>query len=515
MKMITIMIADDEEIERIALKQIIERHIADIKVTALAENGRRAIELAARHQPDLILMDIKMPGINGLEAIGRIQTVLPDTKMVIVSSYDTFDYAQQAIRLGVKDYLLKPSKADVIASTIQKAVDEIHQQRRQQEQMEGVQETMKKMMPVVEADLVTQLLFDHVHDVHVMELVDLLKVEQQEQAYVMLITFESSERPIYERYKQLRTIFHQGGKGLVGALRGHQVPIISFLEKAQFKSEAAMLAQRLVHQTREGGQASMAIGIGSLSPSITDIRHSYYDAVHASLDWPSASRYRFYDFVQQETGGQHTEYFRMEKELLKEVEKGQCEQIKLLFQRLLQFELKQNHSLPQVQQRLFSTLAVIAHSLENLGFTLEKSHFVLKSETYEDVVNESLYVLDLMLAAYEQMNAQQETDIAHQMKQYILAHSHLQLSLEQMADLYGLTPHYLSKVFKEEFKLSYIDYLTKCRIEKAKRLMAESDKSLKEIAYEIGYNDPNYFSRVFKKVCQLSPTQYKELLIKQ
>src|SRR5690625_7943846 len=105
-----ILIADDELLERKSMKKFIETNFSNMNVVGEAVNGRQAIELAETAQPDIIFMDIKMPGINGLEAIKQINANYPAIKFILVSAYDTFDYAKQAMASGIKDYILKPGK---------------------------------------------------------------------------------------------------------------------------------------------------------------------------------------------------------------------------------------------------------------------------------------------------------------------------------------------------------------------------------------------------------------------
>ncbi len=108
--MIKLLIVDDEQIEREGLQTILQKAYPEL-VIEQAKNGNMAVQMAGEFKPNLILMDIKMPGMNGLEAVERISTAYPDIKYVMVTAYDTFDYARLSIKLGVKDYLLKPSKA--------------------------------------------------------------------------------------------------------------------------------------------------------------------------------------------------------------------------------------------------------------------------------------------------------------------------------------------------------------------------------------------------------------------
>lgn len=126
--MLKLLIVDDEQVEREGLQAILQKGFPSCQFMQ-AKNGARAIETASEWQPDLILMDIKMPGVNGIEAIEKISVFLPSAKFIMVTAYDTFDYARQAIKLGVKDYLLKPSKASEITTTIGKVIEEIMREK--------------------------------------------------------------------------------------------------------------------------------------------------------------------------------------------------------------------------------------------------------------------------------------------------------------------------------------------------------------------------------------------------
>ncbi|HYK73925.1 MAG TPA: response regulator, partial [Pseudoneobacillus sp.] len=123
-----LLIVDDEQIEREGMQVILKKNFPDL-IIRQAKNGNAAVQLAGELQPDLILMDIKMPGMNGLEAVERISTDYPQIKFIMVTAYDTFDYMRQAIKFGVKDYLLKPSKASDIVITIGKVLQQIENER--------------------------------------------------------------------------------------------------------------------------------------------------------------------------------------------------------------------------------------------------------------------------------------------------------------------------------------------------------------------------------------------------
>src|SRR5690625_2774321 len=129
-----ILIAEDELLERKSMKKFIETNFSTMEVVGEAVNGRKAIELAKTVQPDIIFMDIKMPGINGLEAIKQIHANDPAIKFILVSAYDTFDYAKQAMEFGIKDYILKPGKKEEIVKALLRLQQEITSERKAKKQ---------------------------------------------------------------------------------------------------------------------------------------------------------------------------------------------------------------------------------------------------------------------------------------------------------------------------------------------------------------------------------------------
>ncbi|MDY0404803.1 response regulator [Virgibacillus sp. 179-BFC.A HS] len=141
-----IIIAEDELLERKAMKKFIAENFPSMEVVAEAENGRKAIQLAAEKSPDLMLMDIKMPGINGLDAIETIQKEQPHIKFIVVSAYDSFAYAKKAMQFGIKDYILKPSRKEEIVQTLLRVKKEVTAARERQKEKHQTNELLQEQL---------------------------------------------------------------------------------------------------------------------------------------------------------------------------------------------------------------------------------------------------------------------------------------------------------------------------------------------------------------------------------
>ncbi|MDX1807698.1 MAG: response regulator, partial [Paenisporosarcina sp.] len=219
--MIKLLIVDDEPIERDGMQAILQKAYPKLDIKQ-AKNGKVAVELAEEFNPDLIMMDIMMPGMTGLEAIEIISAKNPHIKFVMVTAFDMFDFARQALKLGVKDYLLKPSKASEIVATVGKVIEQREIEKNSSITSKFQQESMQNALTLVETDVVTQLLFDHVHEVHIDMLVEMLNIRSSEEQFVMVLLLPEGSEEFYSKVKEK---VRQTGNAWVGALYGRQLPI--------------------------------------------------------------------------------------------------------------------------------------------------------------------------------------------------------------------------------------------------------------------------------------------------
>jgi two-component system response regulator YesN len=509
--MIKLLIVDDEQIEREGLQAILLKGFPEL-VIEQAKNGNVAVRMTEQFQPDLILMDIKMPGMNGIEAVERIGMEHPGIKFVMVTAYDTFEYARKAIKLGVKDYLLKPSKASEILATVGRVLKQIEEERLSLETNRLQQHALQKAMPLVETDVVTQLLFDHVHEVHLDELVGLLGIRTTNEKFAMIVLLPPGSESFYSQIKEK---IRHSGSGWVGALYGRQIPIIVFREpERSFRSQAMSLAAELLSVAKSDVGTGWFVGIGNACGSLDQIRQSYQEALIASMDPTLPVKYRFYadtPVLGVARGGQPVK--QREKLFFDQIRLGQWEQVRTDFMDFIRSYENEGANLLQTQQRVLELFWIASRVMNEMGIDTDTPLYSFQAQDYRQLRAESGFLLDRMRQSHVEHYERLEPDTIQQIKQYIVEHSHEDITLDAIGKRVGLSPFYISKMFKEQLGVNYIDFLTECRIDKAKKLMGDPEKSLKEITFEIGYHDPNYFSKVFKKMCDVSPTEYRKTLL--
>lgn len=512
--MYRILIVDDERIEREGMHAMLQKGLPGIEIEE-ASNGIMALETARAFRPDLVFMDIKMPGMSGLETIERMVAEHKGICYVMVTAFDTFDYARQAIKLGVKEYVLKPYRARDIVDIAGKVLDQIGEERKLLEQRRQQQHALERTMPLVETDVVTQLLYDHVHEAHLEELIGLLDIRATGEMFALNVMLPSAAEGLYTAVKEK---IRRAGNCWTGAMNGRQIPVIAFCEPGRsFRSQAVSLARDILSVRGFGSEAGGFIGIGHLCDSLQLIRQSYQESLIASMDISLPARFRLYEDVLQERSSAGTASAPLgrerEKRLLDYIRLGEWDAVHASVMEMIGCHEREGANLVQAQQRMLELLWVASRMLADMGIEAESPMYTFRAQDFRQLRTETETILERMKQAYDSYFGSLSPDIVYDIKRYIREHSHEDISLETIGARVGLTPFYISKIFKEQLGINYIDYLTECRIEKAKQLMADPDKSLKEITFEVGYRNPNYFSKVFRKTCGCSPTEFRKALL--
>ncbi|MGM0523513.1 MAG: response regulator [Bacillota bacterium] len=504
-----LMIVDDERVERESMKQILTKTFRELEII-LAENGQEAVQLASEHQPDIALMDIKMPEMNGLDAIRKINTSTHHIKFVMVTAYDTFDYAKQAITLGVKDYLLKPSKISDIIDTVEKVIKEVEQDQEKLQATIEVKQELAQSKKVIERDLVTQLLLGHVHDVEAPLLLDYLNKSSGLGYGVIILKFDDVPRYSYHELIEELSIDEAC---LIGPLYHRQLPIVVFRNEQSYRQQLTSLT-REIRQRCESLKQPVNIGVSDEELSIDQLSKSYQEAVISAMETRRDYQVLFYQDLPKSTHlceRQFDDY--LSQNFFDQLRLGKWAKIeKALVDISLCYESEQV-PLSDFRLRLVQLIQLMGQTLEemHMKITWQKYHF--KAEDYttlkEELKNYLHHIRDALKTYQGELNDDWFTKMTH----YIETHIDEDLSLEQLSTEAKLSPIYVSKVFKERLGMNYIEFLTTCRIDEAKRRLLETDETIKAIAVDVGYHDANYFGKVFKKVTGETPNAYRKQLI--
>ncbi|WP_202077917.1 response regulator transcription factor [Caldalkalibacillus salinus] len=519
--MYKLLIVDDEGLERQALRSMLEQMMDDIEVVGEAENGRKAIELADQLRPDIVTMDIKMPGMDGLEAIEEIQTIEPNVKFIVLSAFDTFSYAQEAMKLKVTHYLLKPYKRDELIKTVGDICGQVDQEREERQEKRDLRDRVGHVQNLAEIEWVSTLIHDQVQDMSLQELNHLLDIKVHYGVGVILHCYTKDQCQMDQGQKQalyrhIKATIKKRTPCLVGPMMGQHLPIFILKEKENLsmslRSHAVFAIRDLFKAVSKDSTfrtIHVCAGVGRQYDSLEGLKHSYHEALIASRDQFYKANIRFYEDLLQE-GDSHGIPFDKEKLFIQAIQKSDEEQALPLFEALFTHILQtQEGQLAQIIRYVTELFVVMTRMNEELGgLTHEMTDFSHVS-SIEQLRETALYRLKIIIKRMRDEDEKQSASLLEKAKLYIEEHYNEEMTLDSVSKYINLSPYYFSKIFKEAFQMNFIDYLTHIRIEKAKSLMASSSYSLKEICYEVGYRDPNYFSRVFKKSEGITPSEYR------
>ncbi|MFD2656910.1 response regulator transcription factor [Gracilibacillus thailandensis] len=505
--MIKVMLVDDEAIEREGIRMILERNRSNAEIIAEAKNGKEAVELATTHRPDIILMDIKMPEFDGLVAIEQILQTLPETKCIMVSAFDTFQYAKRAMKFGIKEYLLKPSKVSEVLEAYDRMVAELSEKNELNERLE-------QASALVEMEFILTLMMDHVHEFNAEDWTKWLDVENTK-GFAAVFSFQSKVlRPAREQKSNWYRTLKDGLTRLpydvfVGPLTGYQVPV--FVKYGDYRMD--QFARDVIQDIqRELHDCQLCVGVGAVITDLQDFSRSYQEALYAleQVQTHSGAKYQVYTEQMAEKRKERI-HFEEEKDLLEAIKKGDSQQGTLLFDGYFQ-SVQQNASyqVQIIQKTIENFFIILTRMMKELGLDRNIQMSFDQFETATQIREAAKVHLQRVMMQISEWRSTGVQGLLMQAKEYIEAHYQRNITLEEVAETVGLSSYYFSKLFKEHFQFTFVEYVTQTRLTKAKDLLLDERVSLKEIALTVGYKDPNYFSRVFKKETGLSPSEYRK-----
>ncbi|WP_052770458.1 helix-turn-helix domain-containing protein [Paenibacillus sp. IHB B 3415] len=523
--MYRLLIADDEALEREGLELMIRHIFPDGFEFLHAENGRKAIQLAEEHRPDIIFMDIKMPGIQGLEAVRQILTKLPSAQIVMITAHDYFSYAKEGLLLGVRDYLLKPARRDEVADILKQLIAVIQEEKRRRNEQLELQEKLAHLLPLAENELTMMLMLEHVQDLELEQVAGLLEL-QWAKGYAMVLSFprhssaaweefQQGKREIYEAVKQ----FARAGLGcLSGPLIGHQLALFIPLPPGRtgYSQRVSSMdwGERLRSMMEQRFGLPVSIGIGSIREGWDGLSRSYREAVRVCADYHDSFSVHHYDDIIQ-SSGQTAVSLDEEKRLLDALlQRSKQEALERFGTLYAFFEQGGERPLPVVRGEVTGLLLFLARGVHSVA----GAEILASLSTAEDPVSLRLSAeswLERLIHSLEQEQEHNRSHVHQRALLYISQKYKEDISMEQTAEYVNLSPHYFSKLFRQHAGETFIDYVTRLRINEAKRLITGDHLNLKEICYEVGYKDPNYFSRVFKKAAGMTPSEYRQQHEKQ
>ena len=526
--MYRILVADDEGIMLEAFKNVISSTFGDSCIVETAKTGRAVTEIAETFHPDIVFMDIHMPGINGIQAMREIRKFNTTALFYVVSAYDKFDYAKEAIDLGVERYLTKPiSKAKIIAA-VEEATAKVDTKRNQRSNLLRIQEKLETVIPVVENSFVGSLLFQQEMQVadYYQQLLDI----EEKQGYVMIIQFGQSYEngrlvsPVgmnvkaQDFYAELRDIVKSSFSCAVGSIMSNRIPIVvpCALSENPYEERIDLVeqARSLITRLEDRIEAKFRVGIGRVR-EMQEMERSYREALRAL----NGSKSRVIHIEDLSQNGVYDEAFpgnnekRMYRFLEEGNEEGMLQEVNFFFDWMVEHYSQDmnNIRLKILEFIIWSEKIAFECGAINYGFSYRRDYLdtAMSLSTYEELHKWFQEKMVNVCRAIRDQKVDQSNSAVKKAMVYIQENYSRDISLDDVSSQVNISPYYFSKIFKDETGENFIEYLTRVRIERANELLVDANISVKEAGIQSGYSDPNYFSRIFKKQMDMTPSEYK------
>lgn len=528
--MYKIMLADDEGIVIDSLKFIIEKNFSGSYEVEHASTGRSVIELAEKFKPDIAIMDIQMPGINGIEAMKEIRKTNSSIIFIVMTAYDKFNYAKEAINLGVLEYLTKPVNHMIIVNVLQRAMDMIDEERKKRSNDLIIREKLEIVVPIIESDFIYSVLSGEDLTSDVESFRNLLSIIDDYGMMMILEFGDTLEEGILTNpvgvsvkvqsfYQVIRDSLKEELPCVVGPIMVNKIVIFLPCSKSQLEYDDRTIlidkARKIIKDLSKRIDLQFKIGIGSVTP-LNLLSDSYKEAMSAV----KSSKGRVAHVKDMAIGCEYASDYplEIEKALFENIDNGNLEGSKqeanLFFDWMVETypDCEMDIKLKVLEFILFAEQKAFQHGGMTYYFRLRKDYLNTVIQI-NDYVQLRKWFIDKVSEVCRNITTKKDkvmNDAISKAKAYIEENYKKDISLDDVSRSVDISPYYFSKLFKEETGENFIEYLTNLRIERAKKLLQVRDMSIKTVCLETGYSDPNYFSRIFKKQVGVTPTEYRE-----
>lgn len=528
MDIYTVLLVDDEEDVIQAIMKKTNWEELGFSVIGYACNGVKAFELVEEYQPDVVMTDIKMPYMDGMELSNRIKAEFPATKLLFFTGFDEFEYAREAVHLEAEEYILKPVNSMELSGVFTRLKAKLDQEISEKQNVEILQKYYMESLPILQANFYSTLIEGRL---------------QKDQAARYLEDYQISFPGPFFCCLVIHTSFGQVPKDMTPLLLSTSVQKQAeerlgekWLAKcfpylgntvliAQLKSEQEISGltdecDRFCRYIRHILGAVVTVGIGQVCDDILMLSRSYdsaREAVSCRVIYGSGKAINMEEIVPQETDWPGHSNDTELSALLKRTRLGSEEEIAGAVDQYLEHAAFCGCSLQQCHvdvMELVSALYRFSANHEIVSEAFPGDVRALYGEVL-DMEPDALrgWLISTCLSFREKLiSAQDESTSSFitRAKEYV--HNNYadeSLSLDGVCRLLGVSNSYFSTIFKKKTGKSFIGYLTDYRMDQASRFLIETKEKSYIIARHVGYTDPNYFSYVFKRRFGISPSRYR------
>lgn len=524
--MYSVFIVDDEVIVREGLRKRIDWESSGFSFSGEAGDGEIALSMIQDIKPDILITDIRMPFMDGLELARAVKKIQPWIRIIILSGHDEFDYAKKAISIGVEDYILKPFTPDEILSCLSKVRDNLDKEKREAGDISRMKRELESGNNLARDKMLTDLVLGALDSSKAMERAGEFGIKLLSRFYMVAV----SELHYGEDMDKLLAAksclsSSRDGRGMSFFISPETlVSIVQGQDAEQSEDEAFSLAESVKHDTEKVPGVSVVTAISPAVEHIASISGAYKDALLL------LKKCRFTDtsrIVSMSDVGEGSLKSDGDSLVLQENDplvnrlsyagEGEIDQIVSEYVALLgsnggSFSIIASYLLVDV-------IMAVSKVIESLGGDVKQVMPEILSRSFVEnaVQNQEVFIVEVksilgkLLDWRGRQSSGRYSDVILRAKKFIDEnYADPDICLRSVAQAVNFSPNHFSTVFSQDCGMTFIEYLTQVRISQAKRLLKTTDKKSADIAWEVGFNDPHYFSFIFKKSVSLSPREWRQ-----
>ncbi len=533
------MIVDDDQSVINGLNDHISWNKLNMNVIETAGNGDEALLKIRQDQPDILITDIYMPKMNGLELIKTINQEYPSIYIIIHSGYNHFDNAREAIRYGVKHFFLKPSTVQEIETVLTEITQDMDAEEKQKTLLARYNTQLKEYLTYTRGALLREMLVTNYSPNKVpIEKLELLNLKQDT---TIIVASLSIIRPPYitkskEKDWQLMKLstgnivkeLIEEEKQLTSQVDIHLVDftdstfVLVFMAKEnnlELNKLCYDFSNKLIENILIFLKLSSNVGIGDMKLGIHEINNSYLESQRAleAAEYQEMNRvFAFNEVYGDEEPEQYQYPFELIKEIHRAIHDKEFDHLLEVWETYEQTVLKERTPLYIVQNICVSIINILMINYysddqfqqKTLTMTeiVENIHTQPTTKELTSLMREKLK--DWQGQMIEELRGRKSHKLIREVKEFVQNYYDQEITLAEISESLFVNRNYLSQLFKKLTGESFVTYLNKFRIEKAKEKLREQHYMVYEVSEMVGYQNPTYFSQVFKSITGVSPSEY-------
>ncbi len=533
--MYKVFLVEDEIVIREGIKNKIQWDDEGFKIVGDESDGELAYPMIKREQPDILITDIKMPFMDGLELSKLLKKDMPQLKIIIISGYSDFGYAQQAIDIGVSEYLLKPVTSNKLMAAVKNAAAAIEKERKEKQLLEQYQLLVYQKQGEKRKDFFNALVSGKMSLSQIIEQEEELGIDMVASVFCVLLFQFKVQEDMYEysneivqcearmmqelmKFPNIKA-FERGMDGWAFILLGETELQINELTQELCNLLIGICSEK-VHYFG---------GIGRCVHRVRDLHKSYLDANSAFSLRYFENRDQFLSYndvrnIKSQIGNRisvsELNLEKLDRNLLEDfLKRGTVADVDEFVDSYFDgFSSSAMSSALFRQYIIMDGYSAIMKFLKNLQYPKEKLDNCLKSmnsvtdqlSSLEDCSEFYKSILKEAIDLRNKNSQRRYAGLIEKAKEYMhLNFAMSDLTLDKVASKVNVSPNYFSSLFNQETGMTFIEYLTDLRMEKAKDYLRCSSRRITEIGFLVGYQDSHYFSYIFKKTQNCTPSEYR------